>query len=235
MESPTDKPESGQRRLTMILGGCLALALLAIAFLVGRLTAPAATAPAITAAIAAPTPVVTPAPLSEPTPSATLVPDFAAPQSPSFTFPSPPDTVPSNATSSESPASGARSAIKAYFAEIERFDDMGGGNPQDVANSMMKSVTSGDYSGFDALVAKAKTQRDHLKAMNPPAACAEHHRLAVSLSQDSVAMLERLRASLKGGDPSGLMSMMTEAREMEARLDQLKTLTASIKTAAGVS
>jgi hypothetical protein len=178
----------------------------------------------IEGAIAAPPPdlaVATPAPLFEAV--TTVVP-----------LPSAVVSAPSGDPPSASAGAG-REAIAAYFRESEKYDDMGGGDPQEFANSLMKSVTSGDYSGFDALLTKARQQRDHLRGVKPPAACAEHYRLATSLSDDSVRMLERLRSSLKGGDPTGLMSMMGEARAMEARLNELKALTASIKTTAGIS
>ena len=224
-----------QRRVTIVLGVALGVALLVIAFLLGRMSAPASVAPPAGAAIS--TPVATPVVVAESpleTPSAASAEMVTATPLPMFEVP--PPQLPGSVVSAPTGASSsAREAVRAYFREIEKYDDMGASNPQDFANSLMTSVTSGDYSGFDTLLAKARQQRDHLRGLRPPPSCEEHHRLSLSLAEDSAKMLERLRTSLQGGDPAGLMSMMGEAREMESRLNVLKTLTATIKAGAAIN
>ena len=93
------------------------------------------------------------------------------------------------------------------------MQDMGVGDPQAFAASMLKSVSSGDFSAFDELLGKARAQRQRLQSLTPPAACGEHHRLALSLSADSVTMLERLKAALMKGDSMALMAIATEGRD----------------------
>ena len=60
--------------------------------------------------------------------------------------------------------------------------------------------------------------------MTPPRGCGEHHRLALTLSADSVTMLERLKAALMKGDSMALMTIATEGRTLEAQANQLKSL-----------
>jgi hypothetical protein len=131
-------------------------------------------------------------------------------------------------------ASVERQQIASYFAEVERLEELGGDDPQAFANSMLQSVSSGDFSGFDDLLAKARDQRQRLLPITPPPACLDHHRLALMLSGDSVTMLERLKAALVKGDTTALMTMATEGRALERQANQLKSMGEAIKRQAGL-
>lgn len=238
--------ERNDRKLVVALAGALACALLAIAFLLGRIsakpanlasgsnTSPAASsAPVVPAAswASAPPPAASAAAESAPLPAvrATSLPSFSGDR----------DGAPSGATvpGSTGPASTPspeRLAIAAYFAQVERLEDMGAGDPQAFATSMLQSVSSGDFSSFDDLLAKSRTQRDRLRAIVPPRACAEHHRFALALSDNSISMLERLRAAIQRGDTTALLTITTEGHTLEEQANRLKTMGDAIKRQAGV-
>ena len=127
-----------------------------------------------------------------------------------------------------------RQRVAAYFAEVDRLEDMGAGDPQAFASSMMQSLSSGDFSEFDKLLQKARAQRQRLLAIVPPPSCAEHHRLARTLSADSVAMLERLKAALMKGDSMALMGIASDGKTLETQANQLKAMGETIKRQAGV-
>ena len=219
--------ERNDKGLVVVLAGALACALLAIAFLLGRISgrpdgAPSATAPSTAAAAAA----------------APALSDSTPPVAPEITRESPGGAKPPGAGAVAgapgSPPSPERQQIAAYFAQIDRMDDLGTGDPQAFATSLLQSVSSGDYSGFDDLVARSKSQRERLRSLAPPGACLEHHRLALALSGDSVVMLERLRAALARGDTAALMTMATEGHALEAQANQLKSMGETIKRQAGL-
>jgi hypothetical protein len=237
--------EPNQKRLVIALASALGLALVAIAFLLGRMSsssvvtvavpAQSVPAPQVPATVASqPTPVTVdpqvnpPAVSAEPTALALRIPDnglLPLPASLGTTTPA----APSPAPSSDKPQ------IAAYFSEIDRLQEMGdGSDPQSFANTLVQSMSSGDFSGFDDLLAKARTQRQKLQAITPPPACASHHRLAVTLSGDSVAMLERVKAAMVKGDTTALLSISTDGKNLQAQADQLKTLEATIKRQAGL-
>lgn len=237
--------ERNYRPLIMALAGALGAALLTIAFLIGRLTAPPA---AIT--LTAPAPGIPPTPAAtapteasqEPTSVASLpvtpggdasIPanEVAAP--PSRLDIPPPPTIGRSAPSS-STTSPETSQIAAYFRQVDGMQDMGVGDPQAFAASLLKSVSSGDFSTFDDLLGKARAQRQRLQTLAPPKACDEHHRQALTLSGDSVIMLERLKAALMKGDSMALMTIATEGRALETQANQLKNLGETIKRQAGL-
>lgn len=241
--------ERNQQRLVIALASALGLAIVAIAFLLGRVSsspavvtvavpaqsagappaqgAPPIAAPQVPLATDAPPPTAA-APLAEPTGLALTIPEmgsFSAPVLPATTTP----TRPRSAPSADQPQ------IAAYFSQVDRLEDMGGGSdPQSFANTLVQAMSSGDFSGFDDLLAKARAQRQKLQAIAPPKACVEYHHLALALSGDSVAMLERLKAAMVKGDTTALLTISTDGKNLETQANQLKSLGESIKRQAGL-
>jgi hypothetical protein len=235
--------ESREKQLTIGLAGALACALLVIAFLLGRVSAPrpepAPMAPpaqrAEEPAIATTTPAQTAsAPLSalEPVTAPTPEPKSSGPET-AFSVPPPAEPAPQSSPA-RAPASSERELTAAYFNQVDRLEDFGAGDPQAFAASLMDSVSTGDFTKFDELLARSRTQRDRLKTVTPPRSCAEHHKKALALSGDSVTMMERLRAALIKGDTTALLTMATEARTLEAEANRLKAMGEAIKRQQGV-
>lgn len=236
--------EASTRRIVLALTAALGLALLTIAFLLGRITAKPAAAPIATVPVESPR-ATSPAPTSPslPTTVSDLPPSEAEPPTSPVTGPlesrnlgasqSQPATVVGPTESPTRTPPGA-SQISKYFAEVERLEDLGGGDPQAFANSMMPALSSGDFSGFDELLAKAQSQRQRLLSIAPPSQCAEYHRLALALSADSVTMLERLKAALMKGDSMTLVAIASDGRTLEAQAARLKVMGEKIKRQAGV-
>jgi hypothetical protein len=239
--------ERSNQRLVIALASALGLALLAIAFLIGRISAKPAVitvaAPppgvAVASSESVPTPPASvaatpetsdaPLPLSEPTVSWTPGREIASTTALS------PALAPMPTTNPGRPGlSGEQPQIAAYFDQVDRIEDMGAGDPQAFATSMVQSMSSGDFSGFDDLLSKARAQRQRLQAISPPRACLEHHRLALTLSADSVAMLERLKAALMKGDSTALLTIASEGKTLETQANQLKAMSESIKRQAGL-
>jgi hypothetical protein len=231
--------EKNDRRLMVALSSALGLALLAIAFLLGRILA----TPTVVTIAAPPSNVAALEPLppalaTEPA-SLAVVPETSnlpIPLTEPAVFPGPGSEIAPN-SAPEPPRSSAaaeRQQIASYFARIERLEDVGTGDPQAFANSMLQSMTSGDFSGFDDLLSKAESQRQRLVSITPPRACREHHRLALALSGDSVAMLERLKTALGKGDTTALLAMASQGRTLETQATQLKSMGEEIKRQAGL-
>ncbi len=234
--------EWSSRRLVIALGAGLGCSLLMIAFLLGRVTArPAETVrvqePAQAVVVPKETRVPT-APVPEPTAVALPVRE-ADGTPPEWSGWIPPPTAdgrgaPAPNTGLNAPGSADQPAIAAYFARLEKIEDVGAGDPQAFATSMLQSMSSGDFSGFDDLLGKSRRQFERLRGITPPRACMEHHRLALTLSADSVAMMERLKAAMTRGDSAALLTIATEGRDLESQANELKAMGDSIKRQAGL-
>lgn len=239
--------ERNTRRLVIALASALGVALLAIAFLIGRISAK----PAVITLAAPPSGVALAASESVPPAPASVAP--TAENSLALIPPGEPGgsstsgremasttevaafLAPLSTTSPIRPTvSGDQPQIAAYFNQVDRIEDMGAGDPQAFATSMVQSMSSGDFSGFDDLLSKARTQRQRLQAISPPRACVEHHRLALTLSADSVAMLERLKAALMKGDSTALLGIATDGKTLETQANQLKAMGERVKRQAGL-
>jgi hypothetical protein len=238
--------EGNQKKLVIALASALGAALIAIAFLLGRISSsptvvtvavPARNAPTQAAAdVPAPSaPASTDPRTSSEAKGSGEAPTVTLKIPENLSLPGALETSGAGASTPAFTASSDRPQIVAYFAEIDRLQEMGDGtDPQSFANTLVQSMSSGDFSGFDDLLAKARTQRQKLQAITPPPACASHHRLAVTLSGDSVAMLERVKAAMVKGDTTALLSISTDGKNLQAQADQLKTLEATIKRQAGI-
>ena len=234
--------ESSNRKVVIALATALGLSLLVIAFLLGRVSAkpttvaPAAATTALPSALGAPTVYEA---LSAPPQATPLTVNAVTPASSAATFTetlresAPMPTIGgTGATAASLPAE--RQNVAAYFAQLDQIEEVGGGDPQAFASSMMQSLSSGDFSKFDDLLAKARKQKQRLQSMAPPSVCVEHHRQALALSGDSVTMLERLKAALMKGDSMALMGIASEGQTLETQANQLKALGEKIKRQAGV-
>ena len=228
--------EPRDKNLVVALGGALGCALLTIAYLLGRISAKPSEPVRLT--VAGPANPASVSAASDPTRAGGSETSREGAPYPAAggegrarpaLEPLPPP-APSNAGLSPAPD---RPQITTYFAQVDRLEDIGSGDPQAFAKSLMDSIASGDFSGFDDLLAKSRAQRDRLRAIAPPRACVEHHRIALALSGDSVAMMERLKAAFVKGDATALMSLTTEGRALEAQAIQLKAMGEAIKRQAG--
>ena len=68
----------------------------------------------------------------------------------------------------------------------------------------------------------------------PPGECAEYHRMAVTLLQESRTMITALRDGLKRNDANTLTSMGASAQSMKARADALAAAEKALRARFGL-
>jgi hypothetical protein len=227
------------RRLGIGLAVALGVALLVIAFLLGRGTRPAA--PLVV--VMTPTPALPAAPAAPGAPTAMpgVATDTPAPWAPSAEVPAP-TTAPQIAPpidSAPTPAGTvdpARAEVARYFAEIEAIQEQGGGggDPQAVANEILKQATSGNTQGFDELVAANERMLAKLRAVQAPAACAAHLQRTIEVVERSRGLLDKTRAALGGQDIGNIGALASEGQELDRRARELDAQATQIKKAYGL-
>ncbi len=215
--------------LTWILAASLGVALLVIAFLLGRgsagqvteLAGPVAIirerAPAPTAAhepdvaprvdAPAPRPAL---PAAAPLPARAVDPVQADP--------------PRAADSAPPPTSGATASLRDYFARIDAIQvgPATGSDPRAFANELLAASMSGDTSRFDALVKELGEAHARIAALTPPPEAAAHHRALLAQTAQAKAMMTKLGAALAKRDPSALSTMADEAQRMQSAAQALE-------------
>lgn len=218
----------------------------AVAFFIGRQTQPSQAPAGVTAsAPAASSPSNAPPP--EPATSAAQ-PGDSAMTAPASTPSAPPASEPAviaSAPLSNPPAptpvetssvtADARARVSAYFRQMDSMQSGGpGGDADAFANTIMQGAASGDFSGLDDLVRTATDAERRAAALQPPAECAEYHRKAVALLQESTAMITSLRDGLKRNDADALTSMAASAQTMKLRADNLAAAEKSLRARFGL-
>jgi fatty acid/phospholipid biosynthesis enzyme len=95
------------------------------------------------------------------------------------------------------------------------------GDPQEFATTVVNAAVSGNFSGIDDLVRAASDSERRAVALQPPSECAEYHRQAVTLLQESRTMIAALREGLKRNDTDTLTSVGATAQSMKSRTESL--------------
>ncbi len=193
----------------------------AIAFFIGRDSSrpPAAeviaTAPAPEpAAVNAPAPKEPAPPLAEaPTPTPAETRSVPAPiVTPPVSDAAPPPASPE-----------VRVRVAAYFSQMDAIQAGGAikGDSEEFANTIVSAALSGNFAGIDDLIRAAGEAERRAVAVQPPPECADYHRQALTLLQDSRAMAMKLRDGLKSNDANALTAIGESAQTMKSRADNL--------------
>jgi hypothetical protein len=205
--------------------GLLVVVLIAVvAFLMGRETSRPPAAP--TAAVAAPPernepPVASAVPeAAREEPKLPLAETGATAPTPSASVPRPSPEHPP-ATPVTPVTDDARARVAAYFKQMEAIQSAGSGDPQAFATTIANAAAGGDFSGMDDLIRSATDAERRAAALQPPSECAEYHRQAVTLLQESRTMIGALREGLKRNDTNALNAMSASAKSLQTRSESL--------------
>ena len=114
-----------------------------------------------------------------------------------------------------------RARVAAYFKQMEAIQSAGSGDPQAFANTIATAAGRGDFSGMDGLMRSATDAERRAAALQPPGECAEYHRQAVTLLQESRTMIGALREGLKRNDTNALNAVSASAQSLQARAESL--------------
>lgn len=227
-----------------------AVSLLAVAFLVGRASAPAsapappaspigATGAADVPPPAAPQPATAP-PAADPLarsderPADVTLPTPPAPRA--AYEPAPPVAAPSPAPS-RSANDPDRAAVAAYFDVVDRIQPAEiSGSAESAANELAVALAKGDTSGLDAMIRDSEAAKAKLAAVVPPPACAAHYRESAASLDDGLAMLRALKAAVESTDPvAALAAVGARATELRSRADALQREDAALRQRFGLA
>lgn len=216
----------------------------AIAFFIGRETSQPSEAPSdVSAPAQEPPSVRDPAPEPE-APAAdasggaitspiTTSTSGTAAREPASTESAPPSST--SAPDTSQATAEARARVSAYFKQMDALQSGGTiGDPDAFATTILQGATSGDFSGIDDLVRAAGDAERRAVALQPPGECAEYHRMAVTLLQESRTMITALRDGLKRNDTNALTSLGASAQSMKSRADTLAAAERALRARFGL-
>ncbi len=230
---------SVDRRILVGLAAVAGVALLAVAFLLGRAssgTRPDGPPPgqasersAIpTRAPGDPAPAL-PAPsspgeiLPRADASSAPAPYPAAPPSPAPEAPLAP-TRPSAATPLGTAPDPERAAVAAYLEALDGTRPAAlEGDAESVANGMAVALANGDASGLERLARETEDARRRLASVVPPPACAAHHRETLGSLDDALEMLRSVKEAMASPEPAtALLAVVAKATALRTRAESLE-------------
>ena len=214
--------------LGLLLGTC-AVCVVAVAFLLGRVTAPVPAAVASGVEAAGPSTAAVVSGASR-VPSAGALGVGEASGQGLASDPS---------ARAESPGGGGpdAAAVAAYFRQMDAVaaEAKASQDPQALARSVLDQTLSGNMGAIDGLIATQRSLETRLGQIVPPPACRDHHQRSVRLFGRAIALLERTRDAMAGQGASDLASVANEGRALEQEARALDALANDLRRAAGLA
>jgi hypothetical protein len=231
------------RWVVALLVAACAVCLVAVAFLLGRVTAPAPPAAATGTKVATGAEAATGAGAS--TPDDRPTPAGSSEASPDVR----PSGVPEHAEAAgqglapgSSPGAGSAgghtdaAAVAAYFTRMDAVADIAKAaeDPQALARNVLDQTLSGNMSGIEGLIGTQRTLQARMAEVLPPPPCREHHQRSLRLVGRAIALLERTRDTVAGKNPSDLAGLATEGSAIEEEARATDALANGLRRAAGL-
>jgi hypothetical protein len=231
------------RAWLVALAGALLLALLLIAFLVGRESA-RPTGEAARTGMAAESQAlasmdepreVTETARSEIDPEDREIAPGGQPEPVNNVLASPQDAAPAQVA--EGQRDSRRAAVAAYFTQIEGYEQQAKywSDPKELAMSVLSQGAQGDTSGVATLLTAQRTALAHVESMSVPPLCREHHERTVAVLRRAAKLLETIQGALGSGNIDGLLALSGDATQLESDTRAVDALAAKIKAEVGLS
>lgn len=213
----------------LLVGAC-AVSVVAVAFLVGRVTA----RPPAPAAESAET--VAPSAASGAPEASQLAPSADVPDAGGTSALGPAPDAPAPAE----PAGGGgpdATAVAAYFRQMDEVaaEAKTSQDPQALARTILDQTLSGNMGSIEGLIATQRSLEARLGQIVPPPACREHHQRSVRLFGRAISLLERLRGAMTGQGVSDLGGVAAEGRAIETEARAIDALANDLRRAAGLA
>ena len=106
--------------------------------------------------------------------------------------------------------------VRKYFSQMDVAAASGSNvmDPNELAQSVLGQALSGDLSGFDGITVGQREVLRQMKAIVPPTACAEHHRLSIHTMEKAIDVMEAMSSSLQTQDLTQMLMLSTRAQSL---------------------
>jgi hypothetical protein len=240
-------------RITVFaLGGALVLALLVIAFLLGRESARISTGPEKVAEGEIPSPSIAQPPAEESAPEPR--PDWRALDRGEATANAGDNPTPEMAERIQRQADGTflltnsgrdrairaeenvaqpqenTATVSAYFRELDLIrSEQGAGDPNVFAMGLITAGLGGSTSGFDKLIEDTERMEQEVRQIRPPPVCEHYHQASIEALAEGRELLEELKTAITERDIEGLVAMARRAGDLQAKAQSMDEMRAKIE------
>lgn len=236
------------------LGGALVLALLAIAFLLGRESVQTSAGPEPLTEVGIPSPpIIQPTEAEAPEPG----PDWRALDLDEPAVTAANDATPEMAERIERQADGTflltnsgsereirsdpqapppeqnTATVSDYFRALDAVrSEQGAGDPTTFAMGLIKAGLGGSTSGFDQLIDDTERMELEMKQIRPAPGCEQYHQASIEALAEGRALLDDLKTAISNRDIQKLTTMARRAGELETKAKSMDAMRAELEAGA---
>ncbi len=147
-----------------------------------------------------------------------------------------PTPAPSPASRGDAPSETTRAEVARYLDAVDNIGAGKIGEGEGVANEMAAALVRGDTSGLDRMIRDTEGARTKLRALVPPPVCATHHRESLGSVDDALEMLGALKTAMQSPDPAvQLASVAGRATDLRTRAEAVQREEQSLRQRFGLT
>ncbi len=136
---------------------------------------------------------------------------------------------------SKSPRDYGGSAAAAYFLRIDTIHSRSGaGDPTTFAMGLIKAGLGGSTAGFDQLIADTQRVEKDIRAVTPPPSCEGYHEASLVALSESREILEEMKTAFAERDFSRLNTIAEQASNLQVKANALQDMREQIIGSAAV-
>lgn len=119
----------------------------------------------------------------------------------------------------------AGSAVAAYFLRMDGFHaQSGAGDPKTFAMGLIKAGLEGSTAGFDQLIADTRRMEEQIRRVTPPPCCVDYHEANLAALAESRKILDEMKRSFAKRDFSGLSAVAQKAGTLQSKAQALQDM-----------
>jgi hypothetical protein len=124
-------------------------------------------------------------------------------------------------------------AVAEYFQQTALIrSTAGAGDPNTFAMDLIKAGMGGATSGFDRLISDTDRMMQELELVTPPPSCRLYHEASLESLEDAREMLEGMKVAITTRDIQSLGVIAQQAADLQAKAEALKHLQEEIRASA---
>jgi len=133
----------------------------------------------------------------------------------------------------EATPGNAGDAVAEYFQQTALIrSNAGAGDPNTFAMDLIKAGMGGATSGFDRLISDTDRMMQEFELVTPPPSCRLYHEASLESLEDAREMLEGMKVAITTRNIQSLGVIAQQAAELQAKAEALKDLQEEIRASA---
>lgn len=220
------------KSLFITLCAMLFIAIILIAFLVGRQSAPQKQFAEVNPRAASSGPTSSPENIPVTTPQGSDI--YKNQASGNDNLPKAANT--NNPGGAQSTDNSEKEKVKAYFQQMDSIGTLEeiSGNSQELAAQIVQNALNENYSEIDEMIQKCRRIKTSVEAITPPQSCVEFHTQVLKSIDEASTMYADFKSFFQRKDESILKSISEKSTALNSKMTGLENMQKNIKLKYGI-